>query len=58
MITNNNFPNCLGVITARSGSKGIPDKNIRNLAGKPMINYAIEVGLKCKYITNVMVNVK
>lgn len=29
------------VIAARSGSKGLPDKNIRSLAGKPLIGHAI-----------------
>lgn len=32
----------LGVITARGGSKGIPGKNIRLLAGKPLLAYTIE----------------
>ena len=32
----------LGVITARGGSKGIPGKNIKELAGKPLIAYTIE----------------
>ena len=30
----------LGIIPARGGSKGIPGKNIRNLAGHPLIEYA------------------
>lgn len=29
------------IIAARSGSKGLPDKNIRNLAGHPLIAYSI-----------------
>lgn len=29
------------IIPARSGSKGLPDKNIRNLAGHPLIAYSI-----------------
>ena len=33
----------LFVIPARGGSKGIPRKNIRLLAGKPLIHYTIEV---------------
>ncbi len=33
----------LFVIPARGGSKGIPRKNIRPLAGKPLIHYSIEV---------------
>ena len=35
----------LFVITARGGSKGIPRKNIKPLAGKPLIAYSIEVAL-------------
>ena len=33
----------LGVVTARSGSKGIPGKNTRLLAGRPLISYSIDV---------------
>ncbi len=33
----------LYIIPARGGSKGIPRKNIRSLAGKPLIHYSIEV---------------
>ena len=36
----------LGVITARGGSKGIPGKNIKLLAGKPLISYTIEAAKK------------
>lgn len=32
----------LGRIPARAGSKGVPGKNIKLLAGKPLINYTIE----------------
>lgn len=32
----------LGVITARGGSKGIPGKNLRRLAGKPLIAHTID----------------
>lgn len=46
----------LGVITARSGSKGIKDKNIRELSGKPLMAYTIENALKCRYIDKVMVS--
>jgi CMP-N,N'-diacetyllegionaminic acid synthase len=35
-------PTLLGVITARAGSKGIPGKNTKRLAGKPLIVYTIE----------------
>ena len=32
----------VSVILARGGSKGIPNKNIKNLNGKPLIQYAID----------------
>lgn len=34
------------VIPARGGSKGIPDKNIIEVAGKPLIAYSIELALR------------
>ena len=37
----------LGVITARGGSKRLPNKNTAMLGGKPLIAWSIEVGLKC-----------
>lgn len=33
----------LGIIPARGGSKGVPRKNSRLIAGKPLIQYTIEV---------------
>lgn len=36
----------LFIIPARGGSKGIPDKNIADLGGKPLIAYSIEAGRK------------
>lgn len=38
----------LYIITARGGSKGIPDKNIKPIAGKPLIAYSINVALQCR----------
>ena len=35
------------MVTARAGSKGIPGKNTRLLAGKPLILYTIEAALAC-----------
>lgn len=35
-------PTVLGLVPARSGSKGIPDKNAKALAGKPLLTYAVE----------------
>ena len=45
---------CLGIITARKGSKGIPSKNKRKLNGKPLIGYTCELAKKCKFITDVI----
>ena len=39
------------IIPARGGSKGIPGKNIKMLAGKPLINWSIEQALESKWIT-------
>ncbi|OQD58670.1 NeuA-like protein [Methanobrevibacter arboriphilus JCM 13429 = DSM 1125] len=43
------------IIPARGGSKGIPRKNIRLLANKPLIAYSIETSLKSKYVDKVVV---
>ncbi|MFH1662278.1 MAG: NAD(P)-dependent oxidoreductase [Candidatus Falkowbacteria bacterium] len=46
----------LGIITARGGSKGIPKKNIKNLAGKPLIAYTIEAAKKSALLTRCIVS--
>jgi N-acylneuraminate cytidylyltransferase len=43
-------------IFARGGSKGIPNKNIANFAGKPLIAWTIEFGLSLKFIDRVFVS--
>ena len=35
------MPNAIALIPARSGSERVPDKNIRSLAGHPLLAYAI-----------------
>lgn len=45
----------LCIIPARGGSKGIPRKNIRLLAGKPLIAYTIETAKKCPSIVKIIV---
>jgi CMP-N-acetylneuraminic acid synthetase len=44
---------CLAVITARAGSKGVINKNLRDLGGRPTISYTIETGLACPHIDEV-----
>ena len=46
----------LVVIPARGGSKGIPRKNLRSLAGKPLIAYSIQTALASKYEPDVYVS--
>jgi CMP-N,N'-diacetyllegionaminic acid synthase len=43
-------------ISARGGSKGVPNKNTRILGNNPLISYAISESLKSKYIDKVIVS--
>ncbi|MDE6435794.1 MAG: acylneuraminate cytidylyltransferase family protein [Lachnospiraceae bacterium] len=46
----------LAIIPARSGSKGLVDKNIRNLNGKPLMEYSIKAAIKSGCFDEVMVS--
>jgi CMP-N-acetylneuraminic acid synthetase len=46
----------VGFIFARGGSKGLPDKNTRPLAGKPLIAWAIEHARAVQRIQRVIVS--
>jgi CMP-N-acetylneuraminic acid synthetase len=46
----------LSIIPARGGSKGLPRKNILDLAGKPLMAWTIGASLKSKYITKTVVS--
>ena len=46
----------LAIIPARAGSKRIPNKNIRNFLGKPLIAHTIEQALSCPLIGRVIVD--
>ena len=48
--------NYLVVIPARSGSKGVKNKNIKLLRGKPLINYTIEEARKVFVDSNIYVS--
>lgn len=41
------------IIPARSGSKGLPNKNIRKIENKPLIAYSIEFAKNCSFIDRV-----
>lgn len=45
----------LAIIPARGGSKGLPDKNIKPLCGKPLIGWSIEQAKLSKYIDDIFV---
>ncbi|MEG9327960.1 hypothetical protein V6B16_08430 [Salinimicrobium catena] len=47
--------NIIVIIPARGGSKGIARKNLRLLAGKPLISYSIETALNSTYSPDVYV---
>lgn len=46
----------IAIIPARSGSKGLPDKNIRPMRGKPLLAYAIEAARKSGLFSRVFVS--
>jgi CMP-N,N'-diacetyllegionaminic acid synthase len=48
--------NILAVIPARGGSRRLPRKNIKLLAGKPLIAYTIEAALQSKCLTDFLVS--
>lgn len=49
-------PTFLAIIPARGGSKGVPRKNIKELAGKPLIAWTIEEAKKSKYIDRLILS--
>jgi CMP-N-acetylneuraminic acid synthetase len=46
----------LAIIPARAGSKGLPGKNIRVLAGRPLIGWSIAAARQCSMIDHVIVS--
>ncbi len=46
----------LAIIPARGGSKGVPRKNIRLLAGKPLIAWTIEAAQQSHYLDRVILS--
>lgn len=48
--------NNLAIICARSGSKGLPDKNIKLLNGKPLLAYTIDAAAKSNMFAEIFVS--
>ncbi len=49
-------PKVLATICARGGSKGIPNKNILELHGRPLISYTLECARRCPAVGHVVVS--
>ena len=47
---------CVAIIPARGGSKGIPNKNLIHLCGKPLIYYTVNAAVKSNLIDRVIVS--
>lgn len=48
--------NILCIIPARSGSKGLPDKNIKDFKGHPLLSWSIKQALQSKYKMKIVVS--
>jgi CMP-N,N'-diacetyllegionaminic acid synthase len=48
--------NVLGLIPARGGSKGVPGKNLRPLAGRPLLEYAARAAADSGVLTRVVLS--
>lgn len=46
----------LGLIPARGGSKGVPQKNIRPLCGKPLLHYTAQSALASRRLSRVVLS--
>ena len=45
----------LSIIPARKGSKSLPNKNILELNGKPLIHWTIKSSLNCSFIDDTLI---
>ncbi len=46
----------MGIVGIRSGSKGVSNKNIRQLAGKPLVGWILDAARQSKYINRLIVS--
>jgi CMP-N,N'-diacetyllegionaminic acid synthase len=46
----------IALVTARAASKGLPGKNVRELRGKPLINWSIEAAIEATSIDRVYIS--
>ena len=50
------MPEILGFIPARGGSKGIPQKNLFPVMGKPLLQYTLEAAAESRHLTRRMLS--
>jgi len=46
----------IAAVFARGGSKGVPDKNLRRLAGRSLVEHAVDQALACRGVDRVVVS--
>lgn len=46
----------LAIVTARAGSKGLPNKNVKDLGGKPLLAWPIIAALRSRYVDKVVLS--
>lgn len=51
-----NVKSFISIIPARGGSKRLPNKNILDFAGKPLVSWTIDAALQSKYINRTIVS--
>lgn len=56
MIKKNFNSKCIALIPLRGGSKSIPKKNIKEIAGKPLCAWVLEAATGCEFIKEVYVS--
>ena len=49
-------PTCLGLITARKGSRGLPDKHLRPLGSRPLIEWTFDAARSSRTLTRVVLS--
>lgn len=56
MTRENKKQNILAVVPARGGSKGVPYKNLKKIAGSTLVEHAIRVALSCSLIYRTIIS--
>ena len=46
----------IGIIPARSGSKGLKNKNLKKLMSYPLVTYPVKAAKKSRYIDKIIVS--